>query len=172
MMKQYPGMDGIKTGMTSEAGFCLAATAERDNLRLIAVTLDAPTSKERNQDIARLLDYGFSQIRAVKVASRGESIGEIPVAKGRVTKVAVGPVRNVILSVDRAEEGEPETEIVVPKTVSAPVKKGQAVAELVVRLNGKEMVRVDLLALQDVERGSLLQIMLRGVGQVTGARDK
>ena len=63
MMKQYPGMDGIKTGMTNEVGL-FGATAERNNVRLIAVALGAPTSVERNNDIAKLFDYGFSQLHA------------------------------------------------------------------------------------------------------------
>ncbi|MGI6611397.1 MAG: D-alanyl-D-alanine carboxypeptidase family protein [Limnochordia bacterium] len=171
MMKQYPGMDGIKTGMTNEAGFCLAATAERDSLRLIAVTMNAPTSKERNQDIARLLDHGFAQLRAVMVAKHGEEVGAIPVSKGQVQKVAVGPVRDVILTVGRTEEAEVQTEITVPKRINAPIGKGQAVAELIVKLNGKEVTRTDLIALESVARGSLLQIMLRTVRQITGGQN-
>ncbi|NLN17991.1 MAG: D-alanyl-D-alanine carboxypeptidase [Firmicutes bacterium] len=168
MLKQYPGMDGIKTGMTNEAGFCLAATAERDGLRLIAVTLNAPTSQERNQDIARLLDYGFSQLRAITVAKEGEEVGTIPVSKGQIQQVGVAPVRDVVLTVGRTEEAEVKTEITVPKRINAPIAKGQAVAELVVKMNDKEMTRVDLVATQDVARGSLLQIMLQTVRQITG----
>ncbi|MGI6081501.1 MAG: D-alanyl-D-alanine carboxypeptidase family protein [Limnochordia bacterium] len=168
MLKQYPGLDGIKTGMTNEAGFCLAATAERDGLRLIAVTLNAPSSQERNQDIARLLDYGFSQLRAIPVAKQGEEVGVIPVSKGQIQKVGVAPVRDVVLTVGRTEEAKVETEIVVSKRINAPISKGQAVAELVVKMNDKEMTRVDLVALENVARGSLLQIMLQTVRQITG----
>lgn len=169
MMKQYRGMDGIKTGMTNEAGFCLSASAERDNLRLIAVTLNAPTSKERNADVARLLDYGFARLRAVKVAARGEKVGEVPVAKGRLEKVAVAPAEDVIFSMGRTEETEASTQIITPARVMAPVRKGQAVAEMVVKANGQELARTDLLAMEDVERGSVFQIMFRTVRQMTGA---
>jgi D-alanyl-D-alanine carboxypeptidase (penicillin-binding protein 5/6) len=167
MMKSYQGMDGIKTGMTAEAGFCLAATAERDHLRLIAVTLGAPTSKERNADVARLLDYGFTQLRAVRVAAKGEEVGAVPVAKGRVGTVAVAPVRDVVLTVPRASKAEPEVEI-VSAGVSAPIKKGQAVAEMIVRLAGEEVTRASLVALSDVPRGSLLQIMWQTMRRVSG----
>jgi D-alanyl-D-alanine carboxypeptidase (penicillin-binding protein 5/6) len=172
MMRQYVGMDGIKTGMTNEAGFCLAATAERDNLRLIAVTMNAPTSKDRNQDVARLLDYGFGKLRAIKVASGGERVGEVLVHKGKVQRVAVAPARDVVLTVGRTSQVETSTEIVVSERVAAPVVKGQAVAEMVVKVNGKEMLRADLVAMTDVERGSLLGIMFQTMRQITGANQK
>jgi D-alanyl-D-alanine carboxypeptidase (penicillin-binding protein 5/6) len=172
MMKQYRGMDGIKTGMTNEAGFCLSATAERDHLRLIAVTLNAPTSKERNADVARLLDHGFAQLRAVKVAVAGEKVGEVVVSKGRSEKVAVTPADDVVFTVERTEQVETSTEIISSTRVVAPVKKGQAVAEMVVKAGDRELARADLLAMEDVERGSLLQIMVRTVRQITGTGPK
>lgn len=171
MLKQYAGMDGIKTGMTNDAGFCLAATAERDNLRLIAIALGAPSSKERNADISRLLDYGFATLRAVKVASAGQQLQEVPVSRGKVPKVGVAPVHNVVVTMPRTSQEKPETEVIVNRII-APVKKGQAVAELVIRLNGKEVGRADLVATADVPRGSVWQVMWQTVRQVTGSKSK
>lgn len=160
MMKQYPGMDGIKTGMTNEAGFCLAATAERNNVRLIAVALGAPTSVERNNDIAKLFDYGFSQLHAVKLAAAGEKIGEITIQNGKENKVAVAPVQDVVVSSRRDQKLEPKTQI-IPGATKAPIKKGQSVGQLVVFLGEKEVLRVNLVALSNVEKASHLQMMLR-----------
>src|SRR5690606_1397860 len=82
MLRSYPGMDGIKTGMTNEAGYCIAATAERNGVRLIAVTLGAPTGAEREEDVRRLLDYGFSLVKSVPIAARDEVVTEVEVRKG------------------------------------------------------------------------------------------
>jgi D-alanyl-D-alanine carboxypeptidase (penicillin-binding protein 5/6) len=169
MLKQYAGMDGIKTGMTNEAGFCLAATAERDNLRLIAIALGSPSSKERNADVARMLDYGFANFRAVKVASAGQQMQEVAVSKGKTPKIGIAPARDVVVSMPRASQEKPETEVITRK-ITAPVKKGQAVAELVVRLGGIEVTRANLVAIADVPRGSVFQVMWQTVQRVTGSR--
>ncbi|HHW08812.1 MAG TPA: D-alanyl-D-alanine carboxypeptidase [Firmicutes bacterium] len=163
MMKQYAGMDGIKTGMTNEAGFCLAATAERANLRLIAVVLGAPSSTERNKDVAKLLDYGFARRQALKIAGQGEVLGQVEVAKGKKGTVQVAPARDVIITGTRESKLAPETQIIPKQKLTAPIKKGQAVAELVVLVSGEEVARFDLLAAEDVDRGSVWQLMLSTV---------
>ena len=170
MLKTYSGMDGIKTGMTGEAGFCLAATAMRNNVRLIAIALGAATSTERNKDIATMFDYGFAQIQAVKVAVAGEKVGDVSVQRGKVSNVAVAPVHDVVVTARRGQKLEPVEEIVTVKKPSAPIKKGQAIAQLVVKVNGKEAARVDLVAMADVQKSTVLQMMLQGVQHAFGAK--
>jgi D-alanyl-D-alanine carboxypeptidase (penicillin-binding protein 5/6) len=72
LLGDYDGMDGLKTGYTHEAGYCLTATSKRDNLRLIAVTMNAKTIKERSNDIKSLLNYGYKNYKSVKVFSKDE----------------------------------------------------------------------------------------------------
>ena len=98
-------MDGIKTGMTSEAGYCLAATAARDGLRLIAVALGAPTAAARDEDIRRLLDFGFSQLKAEIVAKKGDVLAEVDVIKGREKRLAL--VAGADRGLDAPGLGEP-----------------------------------------------------------------
>lgn len=169
MLKQYNGLDGIKTGMTNEAGFCLVATAIRDDLRLIAVALGAPSSADRNSDIAKLLDLGFGTLKAIKVAGAGEQIGELALRRGSAPKVAVTPAKDVVVTLPRTSQAVPETRI-ISHNVAAPVVKGQAVGEIVVTLDGVEVARTDLVAMTDVPRGSVWQIMVQTVKQVTGRR--
>lgn len=171
MMKQYPGMDGIKTGMTNEAGFCLAATAERNNVRLMAIALGAPTSVERNQDIAKLFDYGFAQLQALKLAAAGEKIGEVVIQNGKVAKVAVAPVQDVVISGRRNQKLEPKTQI-IPGAIKAPIKKGQTVAQLVVYTNGNEVMRINLVAMANVEKASRWQMIIRTVKQAIKPNNK
>ena len=85
----YAGLDGIKTGMTSDAGYCLAATAQRDNLRLISVVLNSPTAQARTQDTTALLNYGFRHYTAVNLARKGQILGKVEVHRGNVDAVEV-----------------------------------------------------------------------------------
>src|SRR5690606_22916020 len=82
LLRFYEGANGIKTGYTQEAGYCLAASAVRNNLHLIAVVLGAPTREDRDEDIRTLLSGGFSRYQAQPVVQEDERLGEVRVAKG------------------------------------------------------------------------------------------
>src|SRR5690606_31227139 len=161
LMRSYPGMDGIKTGMTSEAGYCLAATAERDGLRLIAVTLGARTSAERDADIRRLLDYGFSRLKAVVVAKEGDVITEVETIKGKEPSLRLVAGADLPVSMPRESTAEPETEIVLTRRPVAPILEGEVMGHLIVRLDGEERGRVPLVAETTVEKASVFALIGR-----------
>ena len=154
-------MDGIKTGMTSEAGYCLAATAVRDGLRLIAVTLGAPTSAARDEDIRRLLDYGFTRLKAVIVAKEGDQVADVGVAKGAAITVPLIAGADLSVAMPRESTSRPETEIVPARRPVAPIKQGEVLAHLVARLDGVEVGRVPLLAQSPVEKASIFTMIGR-----------
>lgn len=161
LMRTYPGMDGLKTGMTSEAGYCLAATAERDGLRLIAVTLGAPTSAARDEDIRRLLDYGFSQLKAVTVAQEGDAVAEVQVRKGETTVLSLVAAKTLSVSMPKDSTSRPETEIVPTRPPVAPIRQGEVMAHLVATLDGVEVGRVPLIAPEAVEKASVFRMIGR-----------
>ncbi|HLS91310.1 MAG TPA: D-alanyl-D-alanine carboxypeptidase family protein [Limnochordia bacterium] len=161
LMRSYPGMDGIKTGMTSEAGYCLAATAERDGLRLIAVTLGARTSAERDADIRRLLDYGFIRLKAVVVAKEGDVITEVETIKGKEPSLRLVAGADLPVSMPRESTAEPETEIVLTRRPVAPILEGEVMGHLIVRLDGEERGRVPLVAETTVEKASVFALIGR-----------
>lgn len=168
LLNSYPGMDGIKTGMTSEAGYCLAASAERDGVRLIAVTLGAATRADRDEDIRRLLDYGFSRLKAVRIAASGEKVAEVPVRKGKVMHLGVAAAEDLTLSMEKDDSREPQTEIVYTHALVAPIAAGEPVGYLKATLDGEEVARVPLVALDSVERASTLQLIARFFLRLTG----
>ena len=86
LVRFYAGVDGLKTGYTSEAKFCLSATAKRDNMRVIAVVLGEPNTKTRNAEVAALFDYAFSQYTNMPIFKAGDEIGTFEVAKGEVKR--------------------------------------------------------------------------------------
>jgi len=172
LMNTYAGMDGIKTGMTAEAGYCLSATAERDGVRLIAVTLGARTAAERDADITRLLNYGFSRLTAVEIAKEGQSVAEVEVSKAKdplLSLVAAGPLA---VAVERDGASTPETELIYTRELVAPLEEGATVGYLVARLDGVEVGRVPVVASRAVEKASVLQMIGRYFLRLVGSQSK
>lgn len=169
MLNSYRGLDGIKTGMTSEAGYCLAASAQRDGLRLIAVTLGAATRQDRDEDIRKLLDYGFSRLRAVHIAEKGVQIAEVPISKGKETRLSVLAAEGLAVSMEKDSDQTPQTEIVYTRPLVAPIAQGEPVGYLSAFVDGEEVGRIPLIAEHGVEKATLLQLIarffLRLVGQ-------
>jgi len=168
LLRRYPGLDGIKTGHTSEAGYCIAATAERDHLRLIAVTLGAPTRADRQADVTRLLNYGFSRYRAAVVAEAGQVLGEVAVERGVQERVEAVAAQAFHVTLPRESQAAPEREVLL-RPQAAPVQAGQPVGELIVRLEGREVGRVSLVAAQDVARAGVGSLVWRVTRQAVDA---
>ena len=157
----YPGLDGIKTGMTSEAGYCLAATAQRDGMRLISVVLGAPTKDARSKDTTTLMDYGFRTYEPVTIARPGQSLGEAVVSWCKDEKVSVSTIEELTIGVPRGSQVELTREIDWKKDLTAPLHKGEVLGELVIKRGGIEIARVDIAADYDVERANILQMLVR-----------
>mgnify|MGYP003372036600 FL=1 len=161
LIKQYQGCDGIKTGFTSDAGYCLSASASRGETRLIAVALGCETADIRNQEISKILDYGFAAYETHVVAEKGESMEKLTVERGNPQKVeAVADQRITVL----AEKGSSEnikTKVVIKDKIELPVAKGEEIGKLHV-YNGDEKVgEYSLVAGGDVKKASFKQLMSR-----------
>ena len=87
LIKTYPGANGIKTGYTGEAGYCLSASATRGNMTLVSVVLGAPSTNIRFSESAKLLDYGFAVYDSINIASQNQVIGKVKVDKGKADHV-------------------------------------------------------------------------------------
>ena len=157
----YPGLDGIKTGMTSEAGYCLASTAARDDMRLIAVVLGNPTKEARKKDTVTLLDYGFRMYEPVVIARVGESLGEAVIPRGKAEKVSISARKDLVIGIPRGKAGELTREMAWRKELVAPLQKGEIVGQLVVKQAGMELARVEVVTDAAVEQANTLQILIR-----------
>ncbi len=157
LVHTYKGCDGLKTGHTSLAGFCLVATAERERSRFIAVTMASSSATERNSDIVRMLDYAFANYRSIGVAHKGEHLGTARVLKGLVEQVHVISPFQYGLTVDKGEEEGIERQVII-HTLIAPVVMGQPAGEIRL-LRGDEVLHsFDLVAKEDVPRASFLHM--------------
>ncbi|MCR4402268.1 MAG: D-alanyl-D-alanine carboxypeptidase [Firmicutes bacterium] len=162
LVKSYEGADGLKTGFTEAAGYCLAATAKRGGLRLIAVVLNVADSQLRFKEASSLLDFGFRYYSGVEIASKGQVMAQLDVARGVIEKVDVVARDHLVAVVRRGEEGKVRSEMVLPERITAPVQKGQKIGDLIALLeDGTEVARVDLVAAEEVKRGNVLRVVLR-----------
>lgn len=157
MLWSYRGADGVKTGTTSAAGQCLIASATRDSWQLIAVVM---ASGSRWSDAERLLEYGFSSFVRRQLALKGSAAAEVPVAGGRSGKVKAVAERDLLVTVRKEHEGLIELHVDVPDFVTAPVRVGSKLGELVAEIDGIEIGSVNLTAGETVRRRGLTGMLL------------
>lgn len=161
LLTRLPGVDGLKTGFTTLAGFCLAATAIRGSTRLIAVVLGDPTSELRFDEAAATLQWGFSHYATVPVAARGQSFGVVPVDGGTLRHVAVVAARPFGVTVPRGQEKTVTTAVQLPALLVAPLRTNQPVGAIAASVDGHEVVRVPLVVAGAIPRIGPLHLWMR-----------
>ncbi|KKB36439.1 D-alanyl-D-alanine carboxypeptidase family protein [Bacillus thermotolerans] len=158
LVKFYPGVDGLKTGFTNEAKYCLTATASKNNMRVIAVVFGAPTPKDRNAQVTKMLDYAFHQYEVNPLYKKGETLSEVRVAKGDKSEITLVTGEEVSLLTKKGEkQGKLSKDIKLKKNIQAPVKKGDELGQLVIKKDGEVVSSTPLVAKENVERASWWQ---------------
>ena len=151
LLKLCDGCDGGKTGSTKEAGYCVSATAKRGDMRLIAVVLGAASGKERFAIAREMLEYGFANYRKYPVAVRGTRVkGMLPVTGGEAEGVALALDGDLTLLVNKGDEQRVQLLPELPEAVPAPVEAGQQVGSVAVAVDGREIARIPVVALDAV----------------------
>lgn len=148
LLKSYKGCIGVKTGFTKTSGRCLVSAAERDGLRLIAVTLNAPDDW---QDHTSLLDFGFEQYELFTPAKKGEFTSTLNVIGGSVAQTVVSNTQDVSV-LQKKSNGEISYKIEASRLLFAPVERGEVVGRLVYFEDGREIASSPLIAITKVER--------------------
>lgn len=161
LIKWYDGANGLKTGSTSQALYCLSGTASRENMSLVGVVLAAPTPQIRFQEVMKLFDYGFANYKLVAGDDPGKAMGTISVSKGAVDTVPIKILNRVTAVVPKGTQGSVESVPDIPARVSAPIQAGQKLGEIVYTFNGEELGRSDLVAANDVEKASFIDMTRR-----------
>ena len=168
----YHGCTGLKTGYTSEAMFCLAASAERDGVEFIAVVLHGDSSADRFAAARTLLDYAFANYALVSLLPP-ESIAPIPVEMGMGELVNVAPRGNTVTVAEKASLRELTMETELPSAVTAPVEAGQVLGQVTLRWGDRVLSQLPLTAAESVERRSRGRVYRDLLGQLfslNGAR--
>ncbi|WP_151734638.1 D-alanyl-D-alanine carboxypeptidase family protein ['Paenibacillus yunnanensis' Narsing Rao et al. 2020] len=167
LVRFYTGADGLKTGYTSEAKFCLSATASRDGLRAIAVVLGEPNTKTRNSEVSGMFDYLFSQYKTHTIHQAGETIGTLHISKGVKTKLPIVAKENysVLLRKGITQEGI-RHELVLPKSLKAPIAADQTVGKLIVYQGNDVLKEYELKAGEDVAKAGWWKLFKRTTGSM------
>lgn len=163
LIRTYPGADGLKTGHTEAAGFCLAATAKRDDVRLISVVMRTESDTARLEQTTRVLDYGFRAFEQVFAVVAGENVGLVPVPEGRKEEVAALAQGDLKLMALRGSQSELKRELKPLPDLKAPVTKGQVIGDLVVILRDEALGSIPVVAAEDVPRANLLIRLFRWI---------
>lgn len=156
MLRFYQDVDGIKTGWTEEAGYCISVTAKRNNLRLISVVMGAPKVEIRNKEARKLIDYGFANYSSFTVAKKGDKLKEVKVSKGERIKVNAVTDSEISVLLTKGEEKNIKKTASLPEVVNAPLKKGDKLGELIITMNDAEVGRYNLVSDVDVNKSSFI----------------
>jgi D-alanyl-D-alanine carboxypeptidase (penicillin-binding protein 5/6) len=156
-----PTVDGLKTGHTDAAGYCLISTAHREvagvgNRRLLSVMLGTASENARANESQKLLNWGYTAFDAVKLFDGNQAVVTPPIWKGTQSSIGLGQPRPIIVAVPAGSGGKLTTEVARPEPLVAPLNKWQAVGTLKVSSQGKLVAEVPLLALQGVEESGLI----------------
>lgn len=156
LVRFYKGATGLKTGSTSKAGFCISATAERNGMTLICVIMGAPSRDVRNAAAVSLLDYGFANYGIYRKS--GEEIKNVPVVKGNLPTLDAeyGDISQIL---GKNEISSVTVDVNLPESVEAPVRKGDAIGEVICKVGERELCRQKIVAKTDVERINLLRMI-------------
>ncbi|HEY6527698.1 MAG TPA: D-alanyl-D-alanine carboxypeptidase family protein [Cellvibrionaceae bacterium] len=145
-------VDGLKTGHTSEAGFCLVASAKRNDMRLITVVLGSASEESRAVESQNLLAYGFRYFEGASIFQKSQELASARVWKGKANKISLGVDKNVNVTIQRGGKDRLTVQTTVANPIVAPVNPGQELGQVVVSLDGKEIYKGPLVAMTAVEQ--------------------
>ncbi|OPZ65334.1 MAG: D-alanyl-D-alanine carboxypeptidase DacF precursor [Firmicutes bacterium ADurb.Bin506] len=165
LIHDYPGADGLKTGHTEKAGYCLAGTAIRNGVRMISVVLGTASEAARTTETAKLLDYGFRSFEKVQLAEEGSEVGTVKVPTAATMDVPVRAERNLIAMVPRGSADQVRLEVrPVSPAPTAPVSEGQLLGTVAaVGPNGEDIAAVGIVAAKDARRANVFVRAFRAI---------
>lgn len=151
------GVDGLKTGHTDEAGYCMVASAKRDGERLIAVVFGTDSEAARAAETGKLLGYGFRFFESKVFYKQGEVLADAPVWKGAARTVKAGLTSDLAVSVAKGELATLTTQLVLKPELIAPLKQGDVIGKIEIRQGNTVLQQADVVAMASVEEGGVFR---------------
>ncbi len=152
-----PTVDGLKTGHTEEAGYCLVASAKRDDTRFISVVMGTDSPNARAQEVQKMLNYGFRYYSSERLFSAGQKLLEGRVWGGQFDQVDIGVKGDVFVTIPRGSKSSLESVVDVDNVIKAPINIGQELGRVKVTLDGETIVDEPVLALKGVPEGGFFK---------------
>ncbi|MBL7002648.1 MAG: D-alanyl-D-alanine carboxypeptidase [Gammaproteobacteria bacterium] len=159
-------VDGLKTGHTEAAGYCLVASAMREDMRLISVVLGAKSDKARTKYSQSLINYGFRYFETHKLYSAKETLKEAPIWFGTQEQVSLGIETDLFINIPKGRYKDLNATIEVDSNIEAPISEGQELGAISIKLDGKELSSLPIVALHSVEDGGLIKKAMDSVKRV------
>lgn len=166
LLKTYKGITGLKTGTTNDAGCCMAASATRGDMSLVAVVLGCNSGKERFSDAAALLDYGFANFSVTQLKAPDDLPKTIKVENGMQKNIGIGCDINSSIVLDKNSGSKIVSKIDLPESIEAPVASGQKLGTVTYSLDGKAVKNFEITALQHAEQisfASVFSVLLNSI---------
>ena len=164
LVRFYNGADGLKTGFTEGAGYCVTTTAKRSEMRILSVVMGVETPDKRSSDTTNLLNYGFNTYQVESILKKGEVLGSIKVLGGKSEVVDVVLLEDIREIVRVNEEKKSYQHEVILQEISAPVRVGDVVGQVIIKdNNGKEVTKKDLTVKENIEKANIWDLFQRNL---------
>lgn len=168
LVRFYEGVDGLKTGFTNQAGYCITTTAKRGNMRLLSVVMNAETSDLRSKDTVNMLNYGFNTYKLDILIPKDKDLGEQKIEKGNVTSTKLYIEQDVTILSKVTDDKEEFTYNLVTDDLKAPILAGEVVGSLeVIDKNGNIVKEVDVVVKEEIKKASILDLFTRVFQTIT-----
>ena len=162
LIKTYQGADGLKTGMTDNAGYCMAVTAKRNGMRLLAIVLGESDGKVRNKETAELLDYGFNLYELEMIKKKGDILGSISIDKANINPIDIVSNHDVTVLKKKGEDKKNYKSDLRLNNLKLPINKGDEVGTLIVLDDlGNQIDKVSVTINQDIKKDNILNIFFK-----------
>ena len=166
LVRFYKGVDGLKTGYTSEAGFCITATANINDMRIITVVMGEPDSETRNKDVSSVFDYVYAQYGLQKIVDTETILDEVSVEKGKVESVGIVAKEEATDLYNKNDTKGEFTYDIEVDNLKAPLSKGDVVGKLTLKENNNVIRTIDLTVKEDVKKANIFELYLRYLSQI------
>lgn len=171
LIRFYDGVDGLKTGFTQTAGYCLTATAKKDNFRLISVVMGEETPENRSSDTVKLLNYGFNTYKINIIKKRGEVLGKVRVNKGKLNEaniVLLEDATELLKNTDEVEEYKFSLKV---DPLKAPLKTGDIVGSaLIIDNEGNVIDEVNVTIMEDLKKANIFDYLLKNIKVIASGK--
>lgn len=165
LVKFYDGVDGLKTGYTNTAGYCLTATAIRNNMRIISVVMGEPDSGIRNNEVKEMLDYAFAQYKLDLLLDTDTIIDEVEIETAKTPNVSIVPIDKVTSFYKKIDEIKERNYTLELNELNLPIKKGEIVGKLIITEGDNERI-VDVTVSKDISKANLFELFIRYLNEI------
>lgn len=170
LVKFYSYIDGLKTGYTGNAGYCLTATGMKNDMRLISVVMGEENTDNRTTDILAMLDYGFNMYSINKVVNKDKSLGNVRVNLGDIENVDIMLEEDITILNNNQKGKKNITYEINTNNINAPVKKGDVVGKIDVYEEGRYLYSRDITVMNDIEKANIFKVFIRNLRDIVGVK--